>query len=127
MASITSRRSNERLLTTNESGLLISWATPAARRPRLASFSVWIKAALALAHVVLEANDPLSGTQPDPKLVAVERLGQEVVGAGFHPLDQVLLLGFRRHEHGVNIAGPLGRADGAGAAPARPAPASSSR
>ena len=66
---------------------------------------------LRLAQVLLQADDPLSGTQPDPELVPVERLGQEVVRAGLHPLDQVLLLGFRGEEHGVDIAGSLGRTD----------------
>ncbi len=66
---------------------------------------------LGLAEVMLEADDPLPRAKPDPQLVPVERLGQEIIGAGLHALDQVLLLGFRRQEDGIDIAGPLGRAD----------------
>ena len=126
-APCTSRRSTARLLTTKAIGLLISWATPAARRPRLASFSVWISAAWVSRRSLLQADDPLAGAEPDPQLVPVERLGQEVVGAGLHPLDQVLLLrtspsaGWRRRSRVAAASGC------AGSAPARPARASSSR
>ena len=66
---------------------------------------------LGLAQVMLQADDPLARAEPDPQLVPVERLGQEIIGAGLHALDQVLLLGFRGQEDGVDIAGPLRRAD----------------
>ena len=82
---------------------------------------------LGLAQVMLQADDPLPGAQPDPQLVPVERLGQEIVGTGLHPLDQVFLLGFRGQEDGVDIAGSLATRGCAGSVPSRPARASSSR
>ena len=68
---------------------------------------------LGLAQVMLEADDPLSRAEADSQFVAVERFGQEIVGAGVHPLHEVFLLGLRRQEHRVDISRALEGADAA--------------
>lgn len=59
----------------------------------------------------LQPDDPLPRLEADPQLLQVEGLSHEVIGAGHHPLHDVLFLRKRGQEDGIHIAGLLAGPD----------------
>jgi hypothetical protein len=55
-------------------------------------------------ELALHAHQPLRGTQPCVQLLLGRRLADELVGAAVERVDQVLLIGVRRHQDDVDRA-----------------------
>ena len=116
-----SRRRTVRESPTSEIGALISLATPIASWPMLANFSFWTSEACAsrswrfwTASVFWKVEDTLGGRAgADAKLIAVEGLCEEVIGAAVHSLDEVFVLGFGGEENQVDVIEEVLGADSA--------------
>ncbi len=67
-----SRSRTARLLPTNARGLLISWATPALRRPIDASFSDWASIAVIFWRSVWSRIEPRNWTSSDVSIAEIE-------------------------------------------------------
>ena len=61
----------------------------------------------------LEVEDAASGVQADAQLVGIEGLGEVIVGAGVHALDQILRFGAGGEEQDVDVGFAVGTADAA--------------
>jgi len=54
-------------------------------------------------QLLLQLQNPASGAQANPKLMRVEWLGQVVIGAGVHAVDQVLTFGAGGQQNHVHV------------------------